>query len=50
MLSTYAERIALILSETEVSNPNDLSIIGISLSIVLGTPITLIYNYFFFIY
>lgn len=49
-LSTYADLIALILSDTDVSNPKDLSITGISLSIVFGTPTTVISSFRFFIY
>jgi len=41
---------ALILSDTDVSKPKDLSITGISLSIVFGMPTTAIYSLFFFIY
>lgn len=50
MLSTYAERIALMLSETAVSNPKDLSIMGISLSIVLGIPTIEISSFLFLSY
>jgi len=48
-LSTYALLIALTASSTAVSKPNELSMIGISLSIVLGSPHIPIFFFYFLI-
>lgn len=44
--STVAELINGTASSTAVSKPNDLSMRGISLSIVLGTPTILIFKFY----